>query len=1032
MTLKKLFLIDSMAYIFRSFYAIRHMSSPDGTPTNAVLGFIKSFEKIIRDFDPDSIVAVFDAGSETFRNEIFPEYKANRSECPEDLKPQFDVVKEYLKLRGIPIVIKKGFEADDLIGTLAVEGEKAGMEVVICTGDKDMMQLVTDNVKICQTHKENLMVDRDKIIDLIDVRADQVIDYLAIVGDTADNVPGLPGIGPKGAAKILKQYETLETFMAADPSTLKGKKVIEAVTEHQDKADLAKTLVTIKCDVPLEETLDDLEPATPDFDALAEYFEKYGMKQMAKDLDRIKLVHENGGRVTLDDALKQDGAACTVTVDTYSQKPLAYDVLKVTVNILDTQYDLFMESGCDTMDAALNKYRDAFKNVDFTFAGSYEKWTGEKIAARKKTALTYEYMMAAWLYDSESAMTVIENYHNILMYGSLYKQREFSKILEESLTSTEDVKQRYRLVSTEDELEKCFEVMRKAGNFCVDTETTSLKPFEAELVGIGMCAKKSDAWYIPLNGELDSDFILAKTKELLEDGSISVFGQNIKYDYEIFLNSGITIANISFDTLLASYLINPSSHHHDLDSQSVHYLNYRKIPTKSLLGTGKKQITMDLVPVDDVCRYCCEDVDMTFQLKKLHEKTLKKLGLTKLFTEMDLPLVKVLGRMEQEGIYADSEILNGLSAVFEERLSGITANIYNLAGHEFNISSPKQVGVVLFEEQGLKAGKKTASGYSTDASVLEALAGESELVCDILEFRAISKLKSTYVDSLPNEINSRTGRIHSSFSQTTAATGRLASTSPNLQNIPTRTSEGRKIRAAFKPRAGYKYLSCDYSQIELRILAHLSEDPSLLKAFNDDHDVHAYTASLVFDIPQEQVTKEQRYQSKAVNFGIIYGQGPFALAKEIGVEVWQAKEFITNYFARYPKIQEYMQQAQADAKSTGYSETTFGRRRFIPEINHPSGRVRQHGERVAVNSPMQGTASDIIKVAMINLDKELAKRELESKLILQVHDELIFEVPEAEVDIMTKLVPDMMSSAAKLKVKLKVDVAVADDWSQCD
>ena len=1030
--MEKLFLIDSMAYIFRSFYAIRHMTSPDGVPTNAAYGFIKSFEKIIRDFEPESIVAVFDAGSHTFRNDIYPEYKANRSECPEDLKPQFEVVKEYLKYRGIQIVIKKGFEADDLIGTLAVEGEKAGKEVVICTGDKDMMQLVTDNVKICQTHKENLMVDRAKIVELIDVRPDQVIDYLAIVGDTADNVPGLPGIGPKGAAKILNQFSTLENFLAADPATLKGKKVIEAVTDHQDKADLAKVLVTIKCDVEIDQTLEELIPAEPDFDGLLGYFEKYGMNQMVKDLDRIKLAHENGGRISLDEALKQEGSVCNVVIDTYVSKPLEYEILKITVNMLEMEYDLLAESGCDNMEAALKKYRDAFKNVNFTFTGEMVKWTGDKIVAGKKTELTYEYMLASWLFDSEAALRLIDKYHNPLLMVPLYDDGKFNEILAESVVDVDYIKVRYRLVQTEEDFDKCLAVMRKAGDFSIDTETTSLKPFEAKLVGIGMCAKKRDAWYIPLNGQLDPELIVSKVKELLEDDQISVFGQNIKYDYEILLNAGIEIANISFDTLIASYLINPSSQAHNLDAQSLHYLSYRKISTKSLIGTGKKQITMDLVPVEDVCRYCCEDVDATFQLKKLHEKTLKKRGLTKLFTEMDLPLVKVLARMEQEGIYADAEILSKMSVGFEARLAEITENIYKLAGHEFNISSPKQVGVVLFEEQGLKAGKKTSTGYSTDASVLEGLAGESELVCNILEHRVISKLKSTYVDSLPNEINPHTSRIHSSFSQTTAATGRLASTSPNLQNIPARTAEGRKIRSAFKARPGYQFIACDYSQIELRVLAHLSGDKSLLDAFNNDHDIHTYTASLVFDIPQDQVTKEQRYQSKAVNFGIIYGQGPFMLAKEIGVEVWEAKKFISNYFARYPQIQAYMQQAQADARLNGYSETAFGRRRFIPEINHTSARMKSHGERVAVNSPMQGTAADLIKVAMINLSKEIIKRGLDSKLILQVHDELIFEVPDAEVEEMSKLVPEMMSSAAKLKVKLKVDVAVATDWSQCD
>ncbi|NQZ57351.1 MAG: hypothetical protein HRT88_07755, partial [Lentisphaeraceae bacterium] len=698
--------------------------------------------------------------------------------CPDDLKPQFDIVKEFLAARGIPLVIQKGFEADDLIGTLAVKGEDAGFEVTICTGDKDMMQLVTDQVKICQTHKENLVVDKNKIFELLGVNPDQVIDYLAIVGDTADNVPGLPGIGPKGAAKILTQYGNLESFLAADPATLKGKKVIEAVSDHSDKGRLAKTLVTIKCDVPMEETFEDLEPKDPDFDGLESYFDKYGMRQMHKDLERLRFAHEHGGRLNLDDALKMAGEACVVTPLLFSNKPLENEILKISVNIADTTFDFLQESGCATMDEALLKYRDAFKNVKFTFEGNGPKITGEKIALRKKTPLTFDYMLASWLFDSESALTVIDNFHNALAYSSLYQEANFNKILEESLTSIQNLKPRYKLVKTEEDLDTCIAKMRAAGEFAIDTETTSLKAFEATLIGIGVCAAKKDAWYIPLNDDLDPELIKSRFKELLEDQNIYVFGQNIKYDYEVLLNNGIRLANISFDTLLASFLLNPSSHFHDLDSQALQNLNYRKISTKELIGSGKNKITMDFVAVQDVCRYCCEDVDITFQLKKLHEKSLKKRGLTKLFTEMDLPLVKVLGDMEQNGVSVDSELLSEMSADFEIRITEITARIYELADHEFNISSPKQVATVLFEEQGLKPGKKTATGYSTDASVLEGLANESELVREIIKYRVLTKLKSTYVDSLPQEINPYTERIHSSFSQTTAATGRMASTSP--------------------------------------------------------------------------------------------------------------------------------------------------------------------------------------------------------------------------------------------------------------
>jgi DNA polymerase I len=1029
--LKKLFLIDSMAYIFRSFFAIRHMSAPDGTPTNATYGFIKAFEKILKDFNPEHVAAVFDAGKATFRNDIYPEYKANRAECPDDLRPQFDIVKEYLELRGIPIVIKPGFEADDLIGTLSEQGSAEGMDVYICTGDKDMMQLLKDNVKICQTHKDNLMVDTAKVQELIGVRCDQVIDYLAMMGDASDNVPGLPGIGAKTAAKLLNEFGDLETFFAS-PGKVKGKKVIEAIEHHQDLGRLSRELVTIKCDVEIPQTPKDLVASIPDVPGLEAFFEKYGMKQMGNNMDRIRRIAEGKGNMTFDEALKVKGSPCKVQMQTLAFKPQANEIISLTVDLLEEKYDFLKESGCDSMQEALIKYRDAFVGLDYQFVGDFGTLKGAKISEAKKTILTFDYLVASWLFDSNAALDMIDQYHNPLIVAPLYDQAQFNEILSSTVISMSDARPKYRLVKDEESLAKCLEEMYAAKDFSFDVETTSLRPFEAQLVGIGVCAKKKNAWYVPLNGDIERELILEKFKDLLEDPEVSVFGQNIKYDYEIMLNHGIRIANISFDTLLASFILNPSSHFHDLDSQALHFLNYKKIPTADLIGKGKKKITMDFVAVDEVCKYCCEDVDMTLQLKKVHEKELKNRGLLKLFKEMDLPLVKVLGDMEQHGIFVDEEELSAMSSEFEVRIQQLTEKIYEMVGHEFNISSPKQLAVVLFEELGLKAGKKTATGYSTDASVLQELAIDQEIARLILDYRSLTKLKSTYVDALPNEVNPRTGRIHTSFSQATAATGRLASTSPNLQNIPTRTTEGKRIRSAFKPQDGCQYLACDYSQIELRIMAHLSEDPNLLDAFNKNHDIHSYTASLVFDIPQDEVTKEQRYQSKAVNFGIIYGQGPYGLAKEIGVDVDTAKKFISNYFMRYPKIQSYMQQAQALARSRGYAETDFGRRRFIPEINHSNGRLRSHGERIAINSPMQGTAADIIKIAMIRLHKEMNRLELKSKMLLQIHDELLFEVPEDEMVEMKSLVESFMTKAANLKVKLKVDTAVGTDWSQCD
>lgn len=1031
-TVKKVYLIDSMAYIFRAFYAIRSMNAKDGRPTNAVYGFVKSMEKIFKDFDPECIVAVFDAGSKTFRNDIYPEYKANRSECPEELKPQFDIVKEYLKLRGIPLVIQQGFEADDLIGTLAKKAEAEGMEAIICTGDKDMMQLVNEQTVICQTHKDNLVVDTEKVVELTGVRPDQIIDYLAIMGDSSDNVPGLPGIGAKGAAKLLNEYETLENIFA-NKDKMKGKRVIEATQNHQEQGELSKVLVTIKCDVEIEETFDDLLPKPADFDALEQFYDDLNTNSLKKDVARLRKLAESSGKMSLEDVFAS-GCECEVTMQSVAAAVHKNEVISLSLKTPDFTYNLFEEFDTEDGFEVLKNLRSAFKNNDFTFNGDSFSFKGKELKKKARQTLNFEYLVATWLFDSELILTQLESHHGAfaMMLHDDIESCDLNKILVDHVQRFETSKVKYTLVNSEEALQDLRAQLQGVKELCLDTETTSLRAVDAELVGIGLSWKAGEAFYVPVNGFIPRETVLAFIKDFVENPALGVFGQNIKYDYEVLKCHGIEIANISFDTLIASYVCNPSRNSHGIDSLSIQYLNYEKIPTVDLIGKGKKQISMADVDVAKVSDYCCEDVDICWQLKQTLATELKDRQLEKLYNEIELPLTTVLGDLELAGIYLDAEMLQAMSSSFEERIESAVATIHELAGEGFNIASPKQLGEILFEKLELPHGKKTKTGYSTDASVLEDLAQEHEIAQEILEYRMLTKLKSTYVDALPQEISEKTGRIHASFNQSTAQTGRLSCTNPNLQNIPTRTEEGKKIRTAFKAKEGHQFLACDYSQIELRVMAHICEDPALLEAFNNDFDIHTYTASLVNGCEMDAVTKQMRYNAKAINFGIIYGQGAFGLAKELGVSAQTAKLFIKNYFMRYPKVRDFMASAVDVVREKGYAETAFERRRYIPEINHSNGRQRSFAERIAVNTPIQGTAADIIKKAMIELSQQIKAKNLQSKMILQIHDELVFEVPDSELEIMQELVPQIMSEVVELKVPLKVDLAVSSDWSSLD
>ena len=888
--MKKIFILDAVGYIFRSYYAIRPMTNLKGESTNAVYGFIRSLQKLQKDFSPEHIIAVFDGpDNKKSRTDIYEEYKSNREGMPEDLFPQLGKTKKFCELYGIPLLEKSGIEADDTIGAVAIWAEQNGYEVYICSSDKDLCQLVTDNVFILNTHKENLLIDSSKVKEIHGVRPNQIRDLLGIMGDTSDNIPGIPGFGPKTAAKFLNEYDSLENLIE-NAESLKGRKK-ELVIENKDLALLSKKLATLQLDVdiPKESTFYEIKDLQKD--QLKSFYKEMNFISLLRDLDPV----------------------------------------------------------------------------------SQEK----KLKPVKDT----DYILINTLKDLKTLMTFL----------SLQSQ------------------------------------------VCVDTETTNIHPLKAELVGVGFAVEEGRAWYIPTNADLVIEDVISHLKPLLENPNVGFFGHNIKYDFHVFENYGITIKNICFDTMLASYLINSQSNRHGLDRLTLEKLGKVKIATKDLLGTGKNQITMLDVPLEDIKNYCCEDVDYTTRLKNLFEPDIKKLELSYVFQNIELPLIKVLADMETHGIYLHVEKLKEMSKYLYERIHSLSEEIYALAGESFNLNSPKQLGSILFEKLAIPPpGKKKTAGHSTSAAVLEALKHEYPICGKALEYRALEKLRSTYVDTLPEQVLSKTQKVHCTFNQSVAATGRLSCQDPNLQNIPIRTEEGRKIRTAFKPlKKDWSFLSADYSQIELRILAHLSQDPKLIEAFKNNEDIHSFTASLVFSIPQESVTKEMRHLAKAVNFGILYGQQAFGLSQQLGISMSEASKFIQTYFERYPKIKSFIEGCKEKAHKSELTTTFTGRRRPLVEINSKNHALRAAGERLAVNTPIQGGQADIIKLAMIEIHKKLLEDKSLGHMILQIHDELIFETPDNSLPRLRTLVKDTMENIIELSVPLIVDVSIGKNWSEC-
>ena len=910
---KKLFLLDAFALIYRAYFAFSknpRMNSR-GENTSAIYGFTTTLLDVIQKEKPTHLAVVFDPSGPVQRHEEFTEYKAGRQAMPEDIQYAIPHIKDLVKAFNIPCLEKEGYEADDVIGTLAKQAEKEGFKVFMMTPDKDYAQLVSENIfmhKPGRGGKPAEIWGVPEVLEKFEIeRVEQVIDFLGMMGDAVDNIPGLPGVGEKTAKKYLKEYGSLEKLLdSADE--IKGK-IGEKIRENKEKGILSKHLATIITDVPIEFDEKSLELEPADREKVMSIFQDLEFKTLGKRL-----------------------------FDSPSTSPAG-------------QTSLFDESGDESM-------------------------------------------------------------------SSIFQ-------------SIETVEHKYTLVNTLDKRKKLVADLLKKKRFCFDTETTGLNQYEAELVGISFSWKAHEAYYVPIPANpKGAAKILEDFKPVFESEKIEKIAHNLKYDRAILENYQIDLKGPKFDTMLAHYLINSDSRH-NMDHLAESYLNYNTVSIKDLIGTGKKQISMRDVPVEQIADYAAEDADITWQL---FEKFLPKLDendTRKLFDEVEMPLIPVLSDMERQGIKLDSEALNEYSKELETSLVSIESEIKELAGVDFNVSSPRQLGEVLFDRLELDAkAKKTKSGqYSTNEATLQKLLGKHEIIQKVLDFRGLNKLKSTYVDALPKLVNPNTGRIHTSFMQAVAATGRLSSTDPNLQNIPIRREEGRKVRQAFVPAdENHVLMAADYSQIELRVIAALSEDEGMLEAFKQGQDIHAATAAKVFGVSLEEVDRDMRSKAKAVNFGIIYGQSAFGLSENLGISRTEAKEIIEAYFAKYSKLKAYMDGLVNFARDHGYVETIMKRKRYLKDINSRNHTVKSFAERNAINTPIQGSAADIIKMAMIEVHKEMKNRDLKSKMILQVHDELVFDAHKSELEELKSLVKEKMEGVIDIGVPLTTEVGIGNNW----
>ena len=892
---KKLVLIDGSSYLFRAFHGMPPLTF-DGHPTGAIYGVLNMLRKLIIDEKPDNIGVVFDAKGKTFRNDIYDLYKANRPPMPDELRVQIEPLHEIIKAQGLPLISIAGVEADDVIGTLAVAATDAGYEVLISTGDKDMAQLVNDNVRLINTMNNQLMTV-ETVPEKFQVRPDQIIDYLALMGDTSDNIPGVPKVGPKTAAKWLAQYENLQGVMD-HADEIKGK-VGEYLRESLNFLPVSYQLATIKLDCDTNVEIDELVKIEGDSESLAVFYKQFGFNRW------------------------------------------------------------------------------------------YDELGSPPVASRVQ-----------------------------------------SQLIEAS---------EYECVLTESSFQEWLALLKACQQFAIDTETTSTEYMVAELVGISICIEAGKACYIPLCHsyedvplQLKKKDVLAALKPILENPEIGKIGQNIKYDAHIFTGENIHIKGIAHDTMLQSYILNSTASRHNMDALAKYYLNHDTVHFEDIAGKGVKQVTFDKIDLAKATHYAAEDADITLQLYnhlngQLHSET----ALNKVYRTIELPLVEVLLKIEQNGVLIDRVKLKAQGVEVDAQLAIIEASVYDKAGETFNLSSPKQVQAILYDKLGLPVLRKTPKGQpSTAESVLEELARDYEIPALIIEHRGLNKLKTTYIDKLPNEINLSTGRVHTSYQQAVASTGRLSSTNPNLQNIPVRTPQGRRIREAFVAKEGNSVLALDYSQIELRIMAHLSSDESLLEAFDKGLDVHRATASEVFGTSLETVDVEQRRAAKAINFGLIYGMSAFGLGNQLNIGRNEAQAYINTYFERYPGVRRYMDETKQRAHDEGFVETVFGRRLYLPDINASKAMLRQYAERTAINAPMQGTAADIIKLAMILVHEWLKADGDKTKMIMQVHDELVFEVDSNDIERTKNEISKLMTGAADLAVRLEVDAGVGNNWHE--
>lgn len=895
MTTKPLILVDGSSYLYRAFHALPPLMNSHQEPTGAVYGVINMLRKLIKDYQPEKIAVVFDAKGKTFRDDLYAEYKAHRPPMPDDLQKQIEPVHAVIKAMGLPLLMIEGVEADDVIATLAQHAVKQNIPVIISTGDKDFAQLVNGHITLVNT-MTNTNLDRAAIQAKFGVMPEQIIDYLTLVGDSVDNIPGVPNVGPKTAAKWLNQYGSLDNLIA-HANEITGK-VGDNFRNSLGQIPLTRELVTIKQDVALDITLEDLNHKPVDTKTLRERFTRLEFKSWLRELD---------------------GTANT------------------------------------------------------------------------------------------------------------------------SSTKTVETEKNYQIILNQNDFDVWLKNLQQAESFAFDTETTSLEYMNAEVVGVSFAIEPNNAAYVPFvhdypgaPKQLSRDTVLQQLKPLLEDENKKKIGHHIKYDINVLGNHGITLRGIAFDSMLESYVLDSVSNRHDMDTIALKYLGEKTVTFEEIAGKGVKQLTFNQIALEQAGPYAAEDADITL---KLHQTLWPQLkdneGLTHIFTQIEMPLVPVLSRIERNGVLIDANLLQQHSKELAARLLELETQAYQEANSVFNLSSPKQLQNILYDKLGLPILEKTPTGQpSTSESALQELALTYSLPKIILEYRSLSKLKSTYTDRLPEQINAHTGRVHTSYHQAAVATGRLSSSDPNLQNIPIRTEEGRRIRQAFIAPPGYKIIAADYSQIELRIMAHLSQDPGLLNAFTQGLDIHKATAAEILDIPLDQVTSEQRRNAKAINFGLIYGMSAFGLAKQLGISRQEAQDYMDRYFARYPQVKHYMESTRQQAHHQGYVTTLFGRRLNLPEINSRNMARQKATERAAINAPLQGTAADIIKMAMIRVDQAFQEKKLDARMIMQVHDELVCEVKEMHLEQAMHIMKSCMTNAATLAIPLIVDTGVGNNWDE--